>query len=185
MKTYSLFTAILALGLLFAACDEEDEPDTRQALEGKYDMDDSEVRITQATPALDSTMAIDLDAKISLDVYDYLDKDELQLNLNVFVEKLIQNTLITVLGNAAIIVNVDIDERETVAEIQGEEFSLDEFDFRMPIMIEGGDLFLFNVQVELSGEVNGDEIEIEYDILMSRGTYSPLRLRGTSTGEKD
>ncbi|UII21706.1 hypothetical protein [Fulvivirga ligni] len=184
MKVYRLLFVLFVLMLSLNACDDEETPDARLALTGTYDMEDAEVRFTRTNPIMDTTVYLDFNSEIEFEIDDELDSDELQVDLNDFIEKLLKEVLR--IFNDQVLVEVDIDGDDTVAKGEDGKYSIEEFEFDMPFSIIGGSESTVVVKIDIDGEMDGDEHEIEFDIAAGAFTAndSPIRLRGTAMGKR-
>lgn len=175
MKNRLRLCAILSV-LLTAACSDED-PDPRQAFAGAYEMNDFDVLITIGVD--DSTIEVSTNPEIEIEFENGLRTDELKIELEEFVGDVINETLGALEGA---VFTFDIDDDDSVVEISGNEFELDDVDFDL-IYSDGGTTVKYPCEISGEGKLEGEELTLEFEIaLYAGGVYT---FKGTAVGTRD
>ena len=177
MKNYLKFAPLLLVIFIFG-CSKDEAPDPRQIFVGAFEMEDYNTLVTFGTD--DSLFSVSANSDIEFLQREGLHADELVINIEDFTNEVIQKTL----GEIAVSTIFTIDfEEDVLTEISSDEFELY---FYFPLMIsDGGTTQELICKFEGDGEINGDEIEIEYEITLYAGVGANYVFSGTAVGTRD
>ena len=170
---------LILLTVSFFGCKDNEDPDPRQAYLNTYKMDDFEVHLF-TNDGTDSTFVVSNNSEIDFEKDDDLDADELKIELEEFLEDAITESLRAYIPG--VLTYADFDD-DLIVDVSGNEFDLDNSEFQLTIS-NSGSTDIFPSDVEGSGEISGEDIEFEFEIVIHVGV-STITMEGTIEGEKD
>ena len=149
------YATLLTLAVLVFSCKDDDEPDPRGAFAGTYDVDELDVTVRAGVEQVSENF--DVNAEIEFIINPDLDADEMEVDMDDFLEDMVRS-LLAVLDEDAT-VQIEVDEM-VVAEISGDEFEIDGAEVTLTVQTDDGPS-VYEMKVDVEGELKDGELEIE------------------------
>jgi len=164
----------------FIGC-SEDDPDPIAIFEGTYEMNDFDVTIETGNE--DTTMTVSSPSDVEFEQDEDLDGDELIMEVDDFLEDLIEQTVGQLTTGFSYGLEFDDD---ILVRVAGSEFEMDDTNFILTETDDSdGDQYEALCELEGEGSKSGEDLELEFEITLFLTGEDSYVFTGTVSGERD